>query len=422
MRGQDVIIKGNFICTSEPSAFSLYKEHFLVIERGRVKGIFPVLPEPYTNCPIQDYGQCLIMPGFVDLHTHAAQFNQRGLGMDLELLTWLEQYTFKEEARFASTKYAEQVYSAFVEELIRQGTTRVVVFGTIHKQSCNILYTALSRSGIGAYVGKVNMDAHCPDELREDTLQSLADTEECIQMWRHPLVKPIITPRFAVTSTSELLAGLGKLAERHQLPVQSHLLENAAEALLVAQRFPQEREYHAVYEKYHLFGDTPTLMAHCIHLTESSFRALAAKNIFAVHCPHSNQNLTSGIMPLRQLLERDVNVGLGTDVGAGHTLSMPQTIVSAIQSSKIKHMNDGSRPLTLSEAFYMATKGGGQFFGKVGSFEPGYEFDALIIDDTATDNTLVERLQQFIYTGKPEQIAARYVAGQLVDSGYSASK
>ncbi|WP_346356062.1 guanine deaminase [Azotosporobacter soli] len=410
------VIKGNLIYAAERDAFTICPDHYLILRQGRVQAVVDRLPQEYEACPVEDFGERLIIPGLVDLHTHGAQFNQRGLGMDLQLLEWLEQYTFKEEARFADLAYAASIYEAFATELIRQGTTRAVIFGTIHAPSCDILCEVLKRRGIGAYVGKVNMDANCGAALQEDTQQSLRETEEFLLRWSgEPLVKPILTPRFAVTSTPQLLEGLGKLALRHQVPVQSHLSENMAEVRLVAELFPAQGEYHAVYDNYQLFGQTPTIMAHCIHLTDSAVKRMCESGVVAVHCPDSNLNLASGIMPTRRLLEAGVTVGLGTDIGAGHTLSMLQTMRSAIQMSKIQSSYDSAqKPLTLPEVFYLATKGGGRFFGKVGSFEPGYEFDALVIEDTPAERagkTLLERLQQFIYTGNPGNIIARYAAG-----------
>ncbi|VBB09875.1 metal-dependent hydrolase [Lucifera butyrica] len=412
-------VKGNIVFTPGPEGFTLHQESYLIVERGVVREICRSLPAEYAACRVEDYGDRLIIPGFVDLHTHASQFNQRGLGLDLQLLEWLNEYTFKEEARFAARDYAAAAYQAFAAEIVRQGTTRVVVFATIHKESSELLFNILARKGIGAYVGKVNMDRNCPDDLREETEQSLRDTEEIIRRWQdHPLVKPVITPRFAPTSTEKLLRGLGALAVRYNLPVQSHLSENQAEVRWVAELFPAQAEYHKVYDSFQLFGQTPTVMAHCIYLTAEAVQHMKMAQVMAVHCPDSNLNLASGIMPVRKMLAAGVPVGLGTDIGAGQSLFMPATIVSAIQLSKLYYvMQPECKPLTLSEAFYMATKGGGRFFGAVGSFEPGYSFDALIVDDRAEHargRSLLERLQQFIYTGNAADIAERYIAGRKI--------
>lgn len=412
-------IKGDIVYTAEPGVFSLHPAHYLIVKNGRVQSLSAELPAEFRGCPLTDYGDRMIIPGLVDMHTHGAQFNQRGLGMDLQLLEWLDQYTFPEEARFASLDYAQQIYRSFADEVVRQGTTRAILFGTIHAAACDALFQAMKESGIGAYVGKVNMDANCSAALKEDTAASLRETEELLERWAgDPLVKPIVTPRFAVTSTEALLDGLGKLAVKHQLPVQSHLSENTAEVELVARLFPEQREYHAVYDHYQLFGQTPTVMAHCIHLTDAAVERMRENGVVAVHCPDSNLNLSSGIMPTRRLMQAGVKVGLGTDIGAGHTLSMLQTMCSTIQMSKVHSCyHTEEKALTLPEVFYLATKGGGAFFGHVGSFEAGYEFDALVVEDSAEERagkTLLERLQQFVYTGNAGQIVERYVAGRKI--------
>ena len=413
------ILKGNIIFTPTPNEFVVFPNSYLVISNGIVQEVIDVLPAKYANWKIQDYGDRLLIPGFVDLHTHAPQFNQRGLGLDLQLLEWLNNYTFKEESRFCEPTYAARVYENFASELIKQGTTRVVAFATIHKASSQILFDILVNKGIGAYVGKVNMDCNCPDTLQEDTLMSLAETEELIQAWSgNPLVKFIITPRFAITSTKELLEGLGKLAMKYNMPVQSHLSENKAEVQMVAELFPEQGAYHKVYNYYQLFGQTPTVMAHCIHLTDEAIACMKDNGVVAVHCPDSNLNLSSGIMPVRKLLTAGVLVGLGSDIGAGHDLFMPRTMVKAVQMSKaIYSMDNSQSPLTLAEAFYLGTKGGGRFFGEVGSFEPGYAGDVLVIEDAVANvegYSLTERLQKFIYTGDSSNIIARYVAGREI--------
>lgn len=410
------ILKGTLIHTPTPAAFAVQPGGYLVARDGRLEGAFAQLPARYAACPVADYGESLIIPGFVDLHTHGAQFRQCGLGLDLQLLDWLKTYTFQEERRFADPAYAREVYGAFAAELLRQGTTRAAVLGTIHLESSLLLADLLARQGLGAYVGKVSMDRHCPDFLREDTARSLKETEAFLaQGFSSPLVRPILTPRFAPTSTRELLQGLGRLAAQYQAPVQSHLAESPAEVAWVRQLFPEAGAYHEVYRRYGLFGQTPTLMAHCIHLSPEAIECMRANQVFAVHCPDSNLNLASGIMPVRRLLREGIPVGLGSDVGAGHSLSLPQTLVRAIQLSKLAYLQDGEQaPLTLAEAFYLATKGGGRFFGRVGSFERGYALDALVLaaDDAAKDRSPLERLQHFLYAADTAAITARYVEGR----------
>lgn len=412
------IYRGNIVFTPSPAAFAAYEQAYIVVAGGVVENIYPDLPAQYQGLPVEDYGRRLILPGFVDLHVHAPQFYQCGLGLDKELIEWLNEHTFSLESRFADAAHAREAYSLFADELVRQGTLRACIFATVHSEATAVLFAVLRQKGVGAFVGKVNMDRNCPDSLREDTRQSLRETEQLLARYgSDPLVKPIITPRFAPTSTEELLTGLGELAQRYQAPVQSHLSENRSEIRWVSELFASA-SYAEVYHRCGLFGQTPTLMAHGIYLTEAEVELTRRQNVLLVHCPDSNANVASGIMPLRRLLSQGLRVGLGSDVGGGHTLSMRQAAVRAIQLSKLVKVADASAaPLTAAEAYFLATKGGGRFFGKVGSFEPGYWFDALIVEDEPRITrylSLPEQLQRFLYTGEAGQITARYVAGRRI--------
>lgn len=426
MRNQIKILKGNIVFTPVFGQMEILANSFIVIEGRTVKGAFTSeLPAKYHGITVTDYGEALIIPGFVDLHAHAPQFINRGLGLDDELLPWLEKYTFPEEAKFSDPAYAEQVYQQFVTELWKWGTTRSVLFGTIHKEATARLMELLAAAGLGGYVGKVNMDRNAPASLRETTEQSLADTEEFIQQTqgRYELVKPIITPRFAPSCTPGLMTGLAALARKYNTPVQSHLAENTDEVALVKALHPECRNYAGVYDSFGLFGQQPTIMAHCVYNDDSAIGLMAQNNVYVAHCPYSNNNLASGIAPVRNLIDRQVPVGLASDIAGGHEIFIARVAAMAVQVSKLKWLETDKREpfFTIPEAFYLATKGGGSFFGKVGSFEPGYEFDALVIDDSPPGRpgirqySVEERLNRFIYLGDDASIAARYVAGNKIE-------
>ncbi|TCT16745.1 guanine deaminase [Natranaerovirga pectinivora] len=409
------IFKGDIIFTERPEVFTTYKDGFVVVKNGTILAVYKDIPESYKGLPVENHRDKLIIPGLVDLHVHGPQFDQVGLGMDKELIDWLNIYTFQLESKFKDVEYAKEVYTRFVEALVKGGTTRVCIYATIHKQSTELLYDLLIHKGIGAYVGKVNMDQNGGINLQEDTLESIENTEALIKKYKnHSMVKPIITPRFAPNCTTALLKALGDLAAKYNIPVQSHLSENKKEVEWVKELFSDCSSYGDVYNKYGLFGQKPTLMAHGIYLVEEEIEMLRNQEVTIVHCPDSNMNLASGIMPTRRWLNEGINIGLGSDVGGGHLLSMTQTMVRAIQNSKVLQSITGEKSLSTSEAFYMATKGGGSFFGKVGSFEKGYVFDALIIDDekwTKERLTIQERLNRFIYTGDDRNIISRYCNG-----------
>jgi len=421
---QDVyVVKGNIIFTKELGKYEIFENGYIIVQGKLVKGVYKDLPEKFSKLKMLDYGHALIIPGFVDIHSHAPQFANIGLGLDKELMPWLEAYTFPEEAKYSDSNYAKKVYSSFIRQLWKCGTTRVCVFATIHKNTSKLLMDLFAEAGLGAYVGKVNMNRNAPEYLLESTNASIADTKEILEEYgnKYELVKPIITPRFVPTCSFELLKSLGELAKKYNIPVQSHLSENLGEINYVKELHPEFKNYASVYEAAGLFGDFPTIMAHCVLLDQDEIELMVRKKVFVAHCANSNNNLASGIAPIRKLLANGLNIGLASDVSGGQSVSMMDVIASSAQVSKLKWLesNKVDKSLTTAELFYLATKGGGRFFGKVGSFEEGYEFDALIIDDSSLSIfkplSIEERLQKFIYTGDDRNIKERYVAGKKIE-------
>lgn len=417
-----VIYKGDIVFTPTKDKFEIYEDSYILVEDGKVAGIHKKIQGKYEDPPIKDFTGKMILPGFVDLHLHAPQYPNIGLGLDKELIPWLDTYTFPEEAKYSDIEYAEKVYSRLIKDLWKFGTTRSVVFASIHKESTELLMDLFIEAGLGAYVGKVNMDRNSIEDLTESTEESLKATEEFILEYKDKssLVKPIITPRFVPSCSSELMDGLGKMALKYNLPIQSHICENLSEIEWVGKLHPECDNYGSVYDKYNLFGQTKSVMAHCIYNSEEEIDMMAENKVFAAHCPYSNYNLSSGIMPVRFFLDKGVPIGLGSDISGGNTLNMANVMAGAIQASKIKWLESDKKleALTTSEAFFLGTKGGGSFFGKVGSFEEGYDFDALIIDDSTLGYvdglSLEERIQRFIYTGDDRNILERYVKGEIV--------
>ena len=211
------------------------------------------------------------------------------------------------------------------------------------------------------------------------------------------------------------------IQEQYGLPVQSHLSENMGEIAWVKELCPWSECYGDVYDHFGLFGgDVKTIMAHCVWSGEEETERLRERGVYVAHCPQSNTNLSSGIAPVRRYLDQGLKVGLGTDVAGGSSASVFRAMADAIQVSKLRwRLQDESlKPLTFTEAFYLGTKGGGSFFGKVGSFEADYEFDALVLNDSGLRHpqplSLQERLERFIYLADERHIEAKYVAGKKV--------
>ncbi|MGL5435331.1 MAG: amidohydrolase family protein [Lachnospiraceae bacterium] len=424
MNSNNFVLKGQICHSISSTEMELVEDGYLVCREGVSAGVFRELPEEFKYLKLVDYGNRLLIPGLVDLHIHAPQYGFRGMGMDMELLDWLEQVTFPEEARYADEAYAKAGYRIFAEDMKRSATTRACIFATIHTDATVHLMELLEDTGLKTMVGKVNMDRNSPDILREkDADTSIRDTVGWLERisGRFQNVKPILTPRFIPCCTDELMKGLKVIQEQYDLPVHSHLSENRSEVEWVKELCPGAKSYGDAYEQFGMFGGgSKTIMAHCVYLTDQELVRMQENGVFIAHCPQSNTNLASGIAPVRQFLDTGIKTGLGSDVGGGHMANIFRAMADAIQVSKLywRLVDDTKKPLTVEEAFYLGTKGGGAFFGKAGSFEAGYELDVLVLDDQPLHSpkqlTLAERLERIIYLADERYISAKYVAGNQI--------
>lgn len=415
------VYKAHILFTKERDRFEVFENGYVAVEDGRVVGVSADLSS--LGCDEQmvtDYGDCLLIPAMNDMHVHASQYRNQGLAMDLELLPWLQNYTFPEEKKYADAAYAERMYRRFIRDLWRFGTMRACVFATSHTDSTRLLMNLFKESGMGAMVGKVAMNRNCPPELSETVEQMVEGYEALIAEFNQPddLVRPIITPRFIPSCTPEMLQACGNLAAKYQLPVQSHLSENLSEMALVQTLERESTSYGDAYNRYGLFGQTPTIMAHCVWTDGAELELMKQNDVMIAHCPTSNLNIASGLAPIRRFLDEGLGVGLGSDISGGHDLSIFRMMMYATQVSKLLYLQNHDKPfLTLSEAFWIATKSAGHFFGRVGSFEPGYEFDALVIDDHDLNHdhySLLHRLERYIYLGDDRQIVHRFCRGREI--------
>ncbi len=413
------IYKAHILFTKEKSHFDILENGYIIVDNGIIVDVCSVLPEQYKSCEIVDFGDKLLIPAMNDMHVHAPQYRNQGIAMDLELLPWLDNYTFPEESKYKDIDYAKRMYSRFVNDLWRVGTMRTVAFATIHYESTRLLMSLFKEAGMGALVGKVDMNQNSPEALTESVEDAVRYNKKLVsEFGNDSLVRPIITPRFVPSCTPEMLTACGQLAQKYNLPVQSHLSENRGEIMWVKELEPESKFYGDAYNRYGLFGQTPTIMAHCVWTEGEELELIKQNGVMVAHCPTSNFNLSSGMAPIRTFMDNGIKVGLGSDISGGHELSIFKMMVYAIQVSKMKYCQDKSKPfLSLSEAFWIATKSAGSFFGKVGSFEKGYEFDALVIDDSMLNHDnypLLHRLERFIYIGDDRQIVHRFCSGREV--------
>ncbi|MDO4740975.1 MAG: amidohydrolase family protein, partial [Eubacteriales bacterium] len=307
--------------------------------------------------------------------------------------------------------------------------TRACIFATRHRPATELLMDIMEKSGLITYVGKVNMDRESTPKLNEKSaLSSAYETFGWINgiRGRFARTKPILTPRFIPSCTEQLMDELREIQMTYGLPVQSHLSESPGEIEFVQSLRPQNAFYGEAYNDHDLFGynddidtDVKTVMAHCVWSTPEEVALMRKNGVFVAHCPASNMNLSSGIAPVRRYLELGLRMGLGSDVAGGQSDSIFRAVTDAIQVSKMywRYVDPNAKAVTFPEAFYLATCGGGEFFGKVGSFAEGYEFDAVVLDDSSLEHPqelgLLERLERAFYLQLDAQgVCAKYAGGE----------
>ena len=276
--------------------------------------------------------------------------------MDLELLEWLNTVTFPEEARYSDLNYAEKAYSIFADDLKKSATTRASIFGTLHVDATELLMDLMEKTGLKAYIGKINMDRNGSKALQEESaVVSATDTVRWLNdiAGKYENVKPILTPRFTPSCSDELMSRLAEIQQAYCLPVQSHLSENKSDIAWVKELCPNTSFYGEAYDQFGLFGGKtcPTIMAHCVYSSDAELSLMKDRGVFIAHCPQSNTNLSSGIAPVRRYLEEGLHIGLGTDIAGGHSLSMLRAIADAILADEISVFKAGQMTGICTEAY-----------------------------------------------------------------------
>ncbi len=397
------------------------EDGLLVVENGKVHSVGPagaLLPALPRGAHITDHSGALIVPGFVDTHIHYAQTDVIASG-GASLLDWLERYTFPAERRFGDPVHARAVAEFFLDDLARNGTTTALVFGTVHRQSVDALFEAAAARNLRMVAGKVLMDRHCPEDLRDTPESGYRESAELLERWGSAgRLGYAITPRFAVTSSPEQLALAGKLAREHpDAHVHSHVAENVNEVAWARQLFPGNRSYLDTYDSYGLLRER-AVYAHCIHLDGEDRRTMARSGAAAAFCPTSNLFLGSGLFDLAAADAAGFKVGIGTDVGGGTSFSMLRTLSEAY---KVVRMT--GQHLSAYRAFYLATLGGARALGladRIGNFLPGREADFVVLDPSATQltarrardaHTLEEKLFLLMTLGDDRTVRHTYILG-----------
>ncbi|CEN60888.1 Putative Guanine deaminase [Aspergillus calidoustus] len=442
------VFQGAVVHSTDPQTLETLGEATLVVTDGRISAFYKSTDEIpadafAADAPIHRLppGEFLI-PGFVDTHNHAPQWPMRGLGQGLHILDWLNEITFPVEARFADPKYAAEMYGHTVDDFLRQGITTASYYSSRHLEGTKILADICNRKGQRAFVGKCNMDRNAPDYICEKSAgDSLRETQECIEHIRslpgcskptHALVKPVVTPRFAISCTPELLQGLGDIVKRDDtLAIQTHFNEAQQEIDATTELFPQFGGSEAdLYESYGLLN-ARSILAHCTIMTDYEKERIEALKCGVAHCPIANMTVGGGFMvaPVRDFLRRGIKVGLGTDSGGGWASQMLAVIRQAMIASNAREvLSDGKdKALSFEEVFYLATLGGAKVLcleDQIGSFAVGKEFDAVwVTTSTGLQSAMTPReekdslrriFEKYIMTGDDRNVAHVYVRGRRV--------
>ncbi|TGJ80116.1 hypothetical protein E0Z10_g8649 [Xylaria hypoxylon] len=397
-------------------------------------------------------GRQFFFPGFVDTHVHAPQYPNIGIFGKSTLLDWLNTYTFPMEASLSSIPKARRVYTQCIRQTLAHGTTTAAYYATIDVDATNLLADLCYSMGQRAFIGRVCMDHLGPDYyIDESADQALAATRATIEHIRRldsnfELVSPILTPRFAPACSVETMRGLSELQKQTQLPMQTHISENMDEIELVKKIFPNSKSYADVYDTYGILNEK-MILAHAIHLTEEEADLIAERNSKVAHCPVSNSALSSGVARVRWLLDKGIQVGLGTDMSGGYSPSILEAARHAKLVSNHLVMPGGQldnlwqeerdkAKLSVDEVLYLATRGGAQVVGladKIGAFEVGMQWDAQLIDLNAVPAEIAEddftthgnvdifgwekwdeRIAKWVFNGDSRNTKKVWVRGRLV--------
>jgi guanine deaminase len=420
-----VVLRGRVVSFGQdPREVIDHEKGAIVIgDDGRIlwTGQSPSLPPVFQRMPAEDYGECLLLPGFVDAHIHFPQYRMLAApGKDL--LDWLNRFTFPEEARYGNPDFAAEAAELFLDRLVQHGTTSALVFCSVHKVCADRLFAAALARGMALIAGKSLMDRNAIPAVQDTAESGARDTEQLYRDWHgRDRLRYAITPRFAVTSTEAQLQVAGELLK--SLPgalMQTHLSESVGEIALVKRLFPDSQDYTDIYDRFGLLSER-SLFAHGVHLSDRECERLSRSGSTVIHCPTSNTFLGSGLMSMPHLSRRDrpVPLAIGTDIGGGTSYSMLATLGEAYKVQ----MLTGYKPAA-TELFRLATRGNAErlhLASETGAIEPGKWADIAVLDPCATPvlrsrHALSQSLEDILFPlmilGDDRAVRATYVAGR----------
>lgn len=426
VRGPCITFQANPLLSSPSNALFYEPDGLIIIKDGLIThfGSYAELSSELPEHIIpHHYKNSLISAGFIDAHVHYPQLPIIA-SYGEQLLSWLDSYVFPIERQFSDKAFATSIAQQFLAELICNGTTTAAVYCTVHPQSADAFFEESHRLNMRMIAGKLLMNRNAPPYLCDHVQQGYDESLSLIQKW-HGRGRQLyaVTPRFAITSTPEQLEMAGSLLSTDPtLYLQTHLAENQTEIETVHTLFPQARSYLDVYDRAHLVG-TRSIFGHAIHLHEEDWQVCHDKGCTLAHCPTSNIFLGSGRFKLFEAFnpDRPVHVALGTDIGAGTSLSLLHTAASAYGVAQ--SFGHALHPV---QALWLATAGAAQSLGledKIGTISPGMEADLCVINPQATPimaqrihraDSIEDVLFALITLGDSSCIEATYIAGQRV--------
>lgn len=398
-----------------------YEENGAVLIRSGIivaSGEYNKVALQAENAEIIDHRPHILMAGFIDTHIHFPQ-TQVVASWGAQLLDWLNGYVFPEEARFSDKSHSDEVANRFCDLLTAHGTTTAVAYCSVHSESVDAYFTAAQKRNMRMIGGKVMMDRNAPENLIDTPQSSYDDSKRLIDKWHgNGRAGYAISPRFAITSTPEQMEMAGALVNSHRdCHVQTHLSENMDEIAFATSLYPEAKDYLHIYEGYGLLSDR-MLLGHCIHLSDREVASFAETGAHPVFCPTSNLFLGSGCFNDGRMRAAGITSGIATDIGAGTSYSMLQTLNEGYKVLQLQNQN-----LHTLRAFYWITRGNAEVLGlenKIGTLDAGSEADVVVLDSRATPamelrmdraETLDEELFTLQIMGDDRAIAQTYIAG-----------
>jgi len=420
------------VISSISASYAYWEDGLLVVEDGKIKAVgdYSELIGDYKGSKITVYNGKLLMPGFIDTHIHFPQ-TEMIASYGAELLDWLNTYTFPTEQKFEDKEYAAKISKEFLRQLLLQGTTTALVFGSVHKASVEAFFEEAQKQSLRMIAGKVMMDRNAPEYLLDTPESSYADSKALIEKWHGKgRLLYAVTPRFAPTSSKEQLAKAKQLLEEYpDVYLHTHLSENKEELAWVSELFPEADNYLDVYDRAGLLH-SKSVFAHSIYLSESEWGTLHHHDCSVAFCPTSNLFLGSGLFNIQAAERHKVRVGMGTDVGAGTSFSILETLQEAYKVNQLRKAfpEEGyeQEPLSSLKAFYLATLGGAKALhldSVIGNFEEGKEADFVVLDLASSEllkfrlaqcKTLEEKLFVIQMLANDRIVTQTYILGQPV--------